>query len=146
MVDPVACSPKDTVQQRECSVQSDNTVGFYESSSWEYSWFVPHDTAHLIILMGGNVSQNMQPNPRDNERAQKSSQTGHLYPAIGPLPQHRILLARERAILPGMFSSPTKICALNIGVTTDTDANWVPLRKRACELRRRRAESCLHKL
>ena len=71
VVDPVACSPKDTVKQRECSVQSDNIVGFYESSSWEYSWFVPHDTAHLIILMGGNVSQNMQPNPRDNERAQK---------------------------------------------------------------------------
>ncbi|KAI0254149.1 glycosyl hydrolase family 92-domain-containing protein [Lactifluus subvellereus] len=31
-----------------------NTVGFYESSSWEYSWFVPHDAAHLITLMGGN--------------------------------------------------------------------------------------------
>lgn len=30
-------------------------VGFYESSAWEYSWYAPHDTAHLIQLMGGNV-------------------------------------------------------------------------------------------
>ena len=55
--DPVACSAKDPQQNRECSLQSDNTVGFYESSSWEYSWFVQHDMAHLITLMGGNVSQ-----------------------------------------------------------------------------------------
>lgn len=27
------------------------------SSSWEYSNFAPHDTAHLIELMGGNVRQ-----------------------------------------------------------------------------------------
>ncbi|KIP11580.1 glycoside hydrolase family 92 protein [Phlebiopsis gigantea 11061_1 CR5-6] len=51
--DPVACSPIDNVS-RSCSLQDDNVVGFYESSSWEYSWFVPHDTAHLIELMGGN--------------------------------------------------------------------------------------------
>ncbi len=56
VVDPVACSLNDPQQNRECSLQSDNTVGFYESSSWEYSWFVPHDMAHLIALMGGNVS------------------------------------------------------------------------------------------
>ncbi|KAJ2930255.1 hypothetical protein H1R20_g6808, partial [Candolleomyces eurysporus] len=31
-----------------------NVNGFYESSSWEYSWFVPHDTAQLVTLMGGN--------------------------------------------------------------------------------------------
>jgi len=28
--------------------------GFYESSSWEYSWYAPHDTAYLVELMGGN--------------------------------------------------------------------------------------------
>ncbi|EKM54203.1 glycoside hydrolase family 92 protein [Phanerochaete carnosa HHB-10118-sp] len=50
---PVDCSPIDN-SSRSCSLQDDNTVGFYESSSWEYSWFVPHDTAHLIELMGGN--------------------------------------------------------------------------------------------
>ena len=36
--DPVACSPIDTVS-RSCSLQDDNVVGFYESSSWEYSWY-----------------------------------------------------------------------------------------------------------
>ncbi|KAI0687903.1 glycoside hydrolase family 92 protein [Cytidiella melzeri] len=51
--DPVDCSPQDN-SSRSCSLQDDNTVGFYESSSWEYSWFAPHDTAHLIELMGGN--------------------------------------------------------------------------------------------
>ncbi|KAH9176527.1 glycoside hydrolase family 92 protein [Lactarius sanguifluus] len=54
VVDPVACSPNDPQPNRECSLQSDNTVGFYESSSWEYSWFVPHDMAYLITLMGGD--------------------------------------------------------------------------------------------
>jgi len=56
VVDPVACSAKDPDQNRECSLQSDNTVGFYESSSWEYSWFVQHDMEHLITLMGGNAT------------------------------------------------------------------------------------------
>ena len=37
-------------------MQGDNVVGFYESSSWEYSWFAPHDTAHLVSLMGGNAT------------------------------------------------------------------------------------------
>ncbi|KAJ7072819.1 glycoside hydrolase family 92 protein [Mycena amicta] len=53
--DPTHCSPVDTTTT-ECSLQSDNTNGFYESSSWEYSWFAPHDTAHLIELMGGNAT------------------------------------------------------------------------------------------
>lgn len=60
VVDPVACSAQDTESNRECSLQSDNTVGFYESSSWEYSWFVQHDMAHLVTLMGGNVSYTTQ--------------------------------------------------------------------------------------
>ncbi|TFK70589.1 glycoside hydrolase family 92 protein [Pluteus cervinus] len=51
--DPTDCSPKDTNDTRSCSLQGDNLNGFYESSSWEYSWFAPHDTAHLIQLMGG---------------------------------------------------------------------------------------------
>ncbi|OBZ71008.1 hypothetical protein A0H81_09134 [Grifola frondosa] len=52
--DPVDCSPNDNDTSRDCSLQDDNISGFYESSSWEYSWFAPHDTAHLIQLMGGN--------------------------------------------------------------------------------------------
>ncbi|EMD37640.1 glycoside hydrolase family 92 protein [Gelatoporia subvermispora B] len=52
-VDPIDCSPLDN-STRDCSLQDDNSVGFYEASSWEYSFFVPHDTAHLIQLMGGN--------------------------------------------------------------------------------------------
>ena len=59
-VDPTDCSPNDTqVDTRQCSLQSGNTVGFYEASSWEYSWFTPHDTAHLITMMGGNVSDSL---------------------------------------------------------------------------------------
>jgi putative alpha-1,2-mannosidase len=49
--DPANCSPNDNEKQ-DCG-----TSGFYESSSWEYSWFVPHDMAHLVTLMGGNVSK-----------------------------------------------------------------------------------------
>jgi putative alpha-1,2-mannosidase len=59
-VDPVACSPKDNTT-RACSLQSDNTVGFFESSSWEYSFFVPHDTAQLVTMIGGNVSDSLVP-------------------------------------------------------------------------------------
>jgi putative alpha-1,2-mannosidase len=62
-VDPAACSANDPINTRACSLQSDNTVGFFESSSWEYSWFVPHDTAHLISLMGGDVSDYLAPVP-----------------------------------------------------------------------------------
>ncbi|KAJ4483906.1 glycoside hydrolase family 92 protein [Lentinula aciculospora] len=52
--DPTDCSPQDTDENRECSLQGDNVEGFYESSSWEYSWFAPHDTNGLLDLMGGN--------------------------------------------------------------------------------------------
>ncbi|KAJ7594497.1 glycoside hydrolase family 92 protein, partial [Mycena floridula] len=52
--DPANCSPNDSNQDRPCSLESSNVNGFYESSSWEYSWYAPHDTAHLIELMGGN--------------------------------------------------------------------------------------------
>ena len=37
--DPIDCSPQDN-SSRSCSLQADNEVGFYESSSWEYSWYV----------------------------------------------------------------------------------------------------------
>ncbi|KAF9467382.1 glycoside hydrolase family 92 protein [Collybia nuda] len=53
---PVDCSPNDKNDTRACSLQGSNENGFYESSSWEYSWFAPHDTAHLIELMGGNAT------------------------------------------------------------------------------------------
>ncbi|KAL1728271.1 glycoside hydrolase family 92 protein [Schizophyllum commune] len=52
--DPIHCSLKDDDSSRECSLTAGNTNGFYESSSWEYAWFVPHDTAYLIELMGGD--------------------------------------------------------------------------------------------
>ena len=79
-VDPKDCSPLDKDDSRACSLTDDNENGFFESSSWEvrsqlaqgplclwlilyfvigcpqYSFFAPHDTAHLIELMGGNVS------------------------------------------------------------------------------------------
>ncbi|KAL0956653.1 hypothetical protein HGRIS_002785 [Hohenbuehelia grisea] len=53
---PINCSPNDKNDTRPCSLQGNNINGFYESSSWEYSWFAPHDTAHLIDLMGGNAT------------------------------------------------------------------------------------------
>ncbi len=36
--DPSNCSPNDKNDTRSCSLQGDNINGFYESSSWEYSW------------------------------------------------------------------------------------------------------------
>lgn len=51
--DPIDCSPKDT-SSRSCSLQEDTQSGFYESSSWEYSWYAPHDTGYLVELMGGD--------------------------------------------------------------------------------------------
>ncbi|KAF9061315.1 glycoside hydrolase family 92 protein [Rhodocollybia butyracea] len=54
--DPTDCSPIDTDPNRECSLQPDNIEGFYESSSWEYSFFAPHDVNGLITLMGGNTT------------------------------------------------------------------------------------------
>ncbi|KAF9482237.1 glycoside hydrolase family 92 protein [Pholiota conissans] len=55
--DPVNCSPNDKkIDTRECSLQGDNISGFFEASSWEYSWYAPHDTDHLIQLMGGNAT------------------------------------------------------------------------------------------
>lgn len=52
--DPTNCSPADTDPDRACSLQPNNVNGFYESSSWEYTWFAPHDTAFLVDFMGGN--------------------------------------------------------------------------------------------
>ncbi|EKM58949.1 glycoside hydrolase family 92 protein [Phanerochaete carnosa HHB-10118-sp] len=51
--DPVDCSPLDTVGH-SCARGTDNDVGFYESSSWEYSFFAPHSMATVVELMGGN--------------------------------------------------------------------------------------------
>ncbi|KAL5521115.1 hypothetical protein ACEPAG_9037 [Sanghuangporus baumii] len=50
--DPVACSPIDTVGH-SCARGTDNNVGFYESSSWEYSFFAPHSMSSIVDLMGG---------------------------------------------------------------------------------------------
>ncbi|KZP22023.1 glycoside hydrolase family 92 protein [Athelia psychrophila] len=54
--DPIDCSEQDTNTSRACSLQANNENGFYESSSWEYSWYAPHDTAHLVEAMGGNAT------------------------------------------------------------------------------------------
>lgn len=57
--DPTACSPIDADQQRACSLQSTNTAGVYETSSWEYSFYAPHDVEGLIGLLSnqsGDIS------------------------------------------------------------------------------------------
>ncbi|CAG8984009.1 hypothetical protein HYALB_00009018 [Hymenoscyphus albidus] len=50
--DPLQCSNIDPNPGSVCSLQ--NTAGeTFESSIWEYSFFVPHDQASLIIVFGG---------------------------------------------------------------------------------------------
>ncbi len=65
----------------------------------QYSWFVPHDMAHLIS-MGGNVSPDTRLTHENERPPYTKLLTGHLYQATGPLLRRRILLDRERAILP----------------------------------------------
>lgn len=56
--DPTFCSPIDTNGDHSCSLQQENTFGVYETSSWEYSLFAPHDTQGLIdVLAGGSKSK-----------------------------------------------------------------------------------------
>ena len=54
---PVDCSPLDTNSSHECSTQAANTFGVYESSSWEYSLYAPHDVAGLITVLAGGGHQ-----------------------------------------------------------------------------------------
>ncbi|KAH9998474.1 glycosyl hydrolase family 92-domain-containing protein [Russula compacta] len=123
-VDPVACSSNDPQSNtRQCSLQSGNTVGFFESSSWEYSWFVPHDMAHLITLMGENMSnlplsvKICDANPEPQRTFLK--RLDHLFDAGYYLPENE-----------PSFQTP-------IGY---------PLRERTRELCRRHSKSCLYKL
>ncbi|KAJ3784535.1 glycoside hydrolase family 92 protein [Lentinula aff. detonsa] len=53
--DPRHCSVNDPTHST-CYLDSNNHDGFYESSPMVYSQFVPHDTAQLIALQGGNES------------------------------------------------------------------------------------------
>ncbi|KAF5368241.1 hypothetical protein D9757_011215 [Collybiopsis confluens] len=50
--DPRHCSVNDPTHST-CFLDSNNHDGFYESSPMVYSQFVPHDTAQLITLQGG---------------------------------------------------------------------------------------------
>lgn len=49
--DPLSCSNIDTTGA-SCSLQN-TALETYESSIWEYSFFVPHDQAKLIATLGG---------------------------------------------------------------------------------------------
>ncbi|KZV84438.1 glycoside hydrolase family 92 protein [Exidia glandulosa HHB12029] len=49
---PDACSPVDS-GSHSCARGDDNDTGFYESSSFEYSFWAPHSVASLVSLMGG---------------------------------------------------------------------------------------------
>ncbi|KAF9562100.1 hypothetical protein CPC08DRAFT_688216 [Agrocybe pediades] len=49
---PDACSPVDPTPH-SCARGTDNDVGFYESSSWEMSFFAPQSMSTIIKLMGG---------------------------------------------------------------------------------------------
>ncbi|TVY59115.1 putative secreted glycosidase [Lachnellula cervina] len=50
--DPLQCSNIDTNPNSVCSLQNSGAETF-ESSIWEYSFFVPHDQATLITTFGG---------------------------------------------------------------------------------------------
>ncbi|KAJ3514058.1 hypothetical protein NLJ89_g2591 [Agrocybe chaxingu] len=50
---PDACSPVDPTPH-SCARGSDNNVGFYQSSSWEMSFFAPHSMSTIVRLMGGD--------------------------------------------------------------------------------------------
>ncbi|KIY52134.1 hypothetical protein FISHEDRAFT_35806 [Fistulina hepatica ATCC 64428] len=49
---PDACSPVET-ESYSCARGDDNDTGFYESSSWEMSFFAPQSMSTIISLMGG---------------------------------------------------------------------------------------------
>lgn len=49
---PLKCSNIDTNPTHVCSLQNNGSETF-ESSIWEYSFFVPHDQARLISTFGG---------------------------------------------------------------------------------------------
>lgn len=53
--DPLGCSQIDEKGVYSCSLQN-NGAETYESSAWEYSFFVPHDQASLITALGGPIS------------------------------------------------------------------------------------------
>lgn len=53
--DPLGCSQIDAAGVYSCSLQN-NAAETYESSVWEYSFFVPHDQASLITSLGGPAS------------------------------------------------------------------------------------------
>ncbi|SNX81309.1 uncharacterized protein MEPE_00014 [Melanopsichium pennsylvanicum] len=53
--DPTFCSPLDHNSSHACSLQAENDFGVYESSSWEYSFYAPHDKAGLVNLLGGKA-------------------------------------------------------------------------------------------
>ncbi|RMY60167.1 hypothetical protein D0864_13129 [Hortaea werneckii] len=50
--DPLHCSNIDTDPTSVCSLQNNGSETF-ESSIWEYSYFVPHDQSKLISIFGG---------------------------------------------------------------------------------------------
>ncbi|SZF05428.1 unnamed protein product [Blumeria hordei] len=50
--DPLDCSNIDNNPAHTCSLQN-TALESYESSIWEYSFFVPHDQATLISMFGG---------------------------------------------------------------------------------------------
>ncbi|KAF2139420.1 glycoside hydrolase family 92 protein [Aplosporella prunicola CBS 121167] len=50
--EPLACSSLDSDASRACSLQNTGQETF-ESSIWEYGFYVPHDMAALISVLGG---------------------------------------------------------------------------------------------
>ena len=151
--DPADCSPNDKQKTRVCNLDSSNTVGFYEASSWEYSWFAPHDTAHLISLMGGNVSDLITSSPYHSVTAGARARDVILGTcrrrSLSDWITFSMLVISHLEMNPHsrcVLSSTRSTVQLTLHVIKCTDTNCIPLRERARELRRCRSKSCFYKL
>lgn len=52
--DPKRCSP--ALEPNGCFLDRGEGKDFYEASSWQYSFFAPHDMATIVSLMGGSTT------------------------------------------------------------------------------------------
>lgn len=65
-----------------------NTIGFHEGSSWNYTFFVPHDIEGLIKVMGGSK--------RFVERLEWVFENGHYDPTNEPDIAYPYLFSRVK--------------------------------------------------
>lgn len=82
-VDPITCSPIDG-GDHACSLQQENNYGVYETSSWEYSLYAPHDNAGLIELLTSQKSNSQGARDLFSRRLDKFFDAKLFYPGNEP--------------------------------------------------------------